>query len=90
MQNLLSRVRSGASTGQAIGAINAPAGVRFLGEEGQRCVMREFALAAGPCYIGCMLHPFHWGESARQCKEACGETLPPPDEVIGQCMPSED
>ena len=66
---------------------SAPEGVRFLGEAGKDCAMRKLAVAAAPCYTGCILNPLKWGEAARACKEACNAQLPPSDELIKACMP---
>ena len=71
----------------AIGTISAPPGVRFLGADGMDCVRGEFARSAGPCYVGCILHPLRWGESASRCREDCNAKLPTPDEAIALCMP---
>ncbi len=68
-------------------SFSAPEGVKFLGREGQDCALRKIAIAAGPCYIGCVLDPFEWGEATRACKEACGEEVPPADELITACQP---
>lgn len=66
---------------------SAPEGVRFLGAEGKDCAMRKLAVAAAPCYLGCILNPFEWNEATRACKEACNAELPPNDELIRACMP---
>ncbi|MEZ5501513.1 MAG: ThuA domain-containing protein [Halioglobus sp.] len=68
---------------------SAPEGVRFLGKKGQDCAFRHLALAAAPCYLGCILNPFHWGEETRACKQACEADLPKPDDLIRACMPGE-
>ncbi len=64
---------------------SAPDGVKFLGKKGKDCAMRELALAAGPCYAGCILNPFHWGEATQACKEDCQADLPPSDTLIKTC-----
>jgi hypothetical protein len=66
---------------------SAPEGTRFLGQDGMDCAMRKLAVAAAPCYLGCVLSPFEWGEASRACKEACNADLPPSEELIGMCMP---
>ncbi|MFT4614394.1 MAG: type 1 glutamine amidotransferase [Bacteroidia bacterium] len=75
---------------KSIDSIDAPDGVKFLGEEGQTCVMRQFAKAVGPCYLGCILHPLKWGEEAVACKKSCEGKLPSSDGVIARCTPAED
>ena len=50
---------------------SAPKGVKFLGEEGHKCAYRKLAMAAAPCYVGCILHPLKWGEEAEACKVSC-------------------
>lgn len=64
---------------------SAPEGVKFLGEEGYECAQRELMFAGGPCYLGCILNPFEWGEQTAACKATCIEALPSPDELIGSC-----
>jgi|GEM_PF-753873 len=64
---------------------SAPEGVKFLGREGHDCAMRKIAIAAAPCYIGCILNPLHWGEATRACKKGCEADLPSPDELIKAC-----
>ena len=66
---------------------SAPQGVRFLGEEGQDCAFRRMAMAAAPCYLGCILNPFEWEEETRACKKSCEKDLPRPDELIKFCAP---
>lgn len=68
-------------------AFSAPEGVRFLGQEGMDCAMRKLAVAVGPCYAGCILNPFKWGEAARACKQACESDLPSSDDLIAACTP---
>ncbi|MCB1690669.1 MAG: ThuA domain-containing protein [Halioglobus sp.] len=68
-------------------SFSAPEGVKFLGREGQDCAYRKLLIAAGPCYLGCILDPFEWGEETRACKQACGEDVPPSDELIKACSP---
>lgn len=70
---------------KAIGKVDAPQGVSFLGEDGKSCVMREFAKAIGPCYLGCILSPFKWGEEVTACKKVCEAKLPSSDAVIAHC-----
>lgn len=69
-------------------SFSAPEGVKFLGREGQDCAMRKIAIAAGPCYLGCILNPLEWGEATRACKSACEADLPPSNELIEACSPS--
>lgn len=73
---------------KAIVKVQAPQGVSFLGEDGKSCVMREFAKAIGPCYLGCILSPFKWGEEVVACKKVCEGKLPSSDSVIAHCTPS--
>ena len=40
---------------------SAPPGVKFLGKEGKDCAFRKLAIAAGPCYVGCILNPLRVG-----------------------------
>lgn len=70
------------------GNFSAPEGVKFLGREGQDCAFRKLALAAAPCYLGCILDPFEWGEATRACKKSCETDLPQPDKLIKACTPS--
>lgn len=67
--------------------LSAPAGVRFLGEQGRDCAYRELALAGGPCYLACILNPLQWGAETRACKRACESKLPSPDTLIQRCTP---
>ncbi len=69
------------------GTFSAPAGVKFLGKEGKDCAFRKLAIAAGPCYVGCILNPFAWGEATRACKKACETDLPTSDALIEACTP---
>jgi hypothetical protein len=64
---------------------SAPEGVRFLGQDGMDCAMRKLAIAAGPCYIGCILNPVKWGEAARACKRECESELPSSEALIAAC-----
>ncbi|CAA0111622.1 Uncharacterised protein [Halioglobus japonicus] len=66
---------------------SAPEGVKFLGRDGKDCAYRKLILAAAPCYLGCILDPFEWGEETRACKESCDAHLPPSDELIKACSP---
>ncbi len=66
---------------------SAPEGVRFLGKEGKDCAFRKLAIAAAPCYVGCILNPFEWGEATRACKKACETDLPTSDALIQACTP---
>jgi hypothetical protein len=59
----------------------------FLGEEGMDCAFRQLAIAAGPCYLGCILNPLEWGEETQTCKRSCERKLPSSDEIIGHCAP---
>jgi trehalose utilization protein len=68
---------------------SAPEGVKFLGKGGQDCAMRKLVIAAAPCYIGCILNPFEWGDETRACKKSCETDLPKPDDLIKACMPRE-
>lgn len=70
------------------GNFSAPEGVKFLGREGQDCAYRKMAIAVAPCYLGCILNPFEWGEDTRDCKASCNVNLPGPDELIKACMPT--
>ena len=73
--------------GDAIGLITHPQGIVFLGDEGKDCVNGEFASAVGPCYVGCSLNPFKWGDAVDQCRQDCQVKLPSPDEAMMACMP---
>jgi uncharacterized protein len=64
---------------------SAPPGVKFLGKEGKDCAFRQLAIAAGPCYVGCILNPFDWGEATRACKRTCEADLPTTDALIKTC-----
>jgi uncharacterized protein len=66
---------------------SAPEGVKFLGKEGKDCAYRRLVIAAAPCYVGCILNPFEWGEETRACKQACDADLPSSDELIEACTP---
>lgn len=66
---------------------SAPKSVRFLGQDGMDCAMRKLAVAAAPCYIGCIVNPVKWGEAARACKRECESDLPSSDELIAACTP---
>jgi uncharacterized protein len=66
---------------------SAPTGVKFLGEAGKDCAFRKLAIAAGPCYIGCIVNPFEWGAVTRACKQACEGDLPNSDALIEACTP---
>lgn len=68
---------------------SAPKGVKFLGKKGQDCAFRQMAMAAAPCYLGCIFNPLEWGEDTRECKRACEADLPTPDELIATCTPEE-
>ncbi len=68
-------------------SFSAPRGVKFLGEEGHDCAYRKLALAAAPCYLGCILNPFEWGEATAACKKSCEAGLPTPDDLITMCSP---
>ena len=70
-----------------INTVSAPEGVVFLGEEGMDCAFRQLAIAAGPCYLGCILNPLEWGEATQTCKRSCERKLPSSDEIIGHCAP---
>ncbi len=69
-------------------SFSAPEGVKFLGREGQDCALRKIAVAVAPCYLGCVLNPFEWGEATRACKKACEVHLPPSDDLIKACTPT--
>tara|TARA_R110002072_G_scaffold4508_7_gene31443 strand:+ start:11013 stop:12137 length:1125 start_codon:yes stop_codon:yes gene_type:complete len=69
-------------------SFSAPEGVKFLGREGQDCALRKIAVAVAPCYLGCVLNPFEWGEATRACKKACEVHLPPSDDLIKACAPT--
>lgn len=69
-------------------SFSAPEGVKFLGREGQDCALRKIAVAVAPCYLGCVLNPFEWGEATRACKKACETHLPPSDDLIKACAPT--
>lgn len=77
------------SPGKVINSFSAPPGVGYLGENGIDCVYRQFAIALGPCYVGCILNPFVWGEQADTCRRGCEQKLPSTDEAIRQCMPDD-
>jgi hypothetical protein len=72
------------------GSFSAPDGVKFLGEEGHDCAYRKLAVAAAPCYLGCILNPLEWGEVTHACKKACEAGLPTPDELIALCSDSSE
>lgn len=69
-------------------AFSAPEGVKFLGREGKECAYRKMVIAGAPCYLGCVLNPFEWGEETRACKESCNTDLPSPDALIKECSPA--
>ncbi len=66
---------------------SAPEGVKFLGTEGKDCAFRKLAIAAAPCYLGCILNPFEWGPDTQACKKACEIDLPSSDALIEACTP---
>jgi len=66
---------------------SAPEGVKFLGKKGMDCAYRKLAIAAAPCYLGCILNPFEWGEDTQVCKRACELDLPSSDALIEACTP---
>ena len=66
---------------------SAPQGVNFLGKTGMDCGFRQFAIAAGPCYLACILNPLQWGEATQACKRACESKLPSADTIISICAP---
>ena len=66
---------------------SAPQKTTFLGEEGQECAFRRLAVAAAPCFLGCIFNPVEWGDDTRACKKACETGLPTPDELIADCTP---
>lgn len=70
-----------------IDTVSAPKGVVFLGETGKDCAFRQLAIAAGPCYLGCILNPLEWGEATQTCKRSCERKLPASDEIISLCAP---
>ena len=70
-----------------INTISAPEGVVFLGQKGMDCAFRQLAIAAGPCYLGCILNPLEWGEATQTCKRSCERKLPSSDEIISLCAP---
>lgn len=70
------------------GNFSAPKGVKFLGRDGHDCAMRKIAIAAAPCYLGCIVNPLEWGEATRACKKACEADLPSSDELIKACAPN--
>lgn len=76
-----------AAAGPAIASFSAPPGVAYLGDGGLQCVYRQFAIAAGPCYVGCTLNPFVWGEQADTCRRGCEHKLPSTEEATQSCMP---
>jgi trehalose utilization protein len=65
---------------------SAPKGVKFLGKDGQDCAFRKMAIAAGPCYLGCIINPLEWDEATRACKKACEAELPKPDDLVNACL----
>ena len=71
----------------AIDQFSAADGIRYLGAEGKDCVMKEFAWAVGPCYLGCYLNPLVWGDEAEACRVECQKDLPSPEEATRACMP---
>ncbi|MDG2048457.1 MAG: ThuA domain-containing protein [Halioglobus sp.] len=70
-----------------IDTVSAPEGVVFLGETGKDCAYRQLAIAAGPCYLGCILNPLEWGEATQICKRSCERKLPSSDDIISTCSP---
>ena len=66
-------------------SFSAPKGVKFLGEQGKDCAFRKLAVAAAPCYLGCICDPFEWGEATRACKKGCEADLPKSDDLIKAC-----
>jgi len=66
---------------------SAPKGVKFLGKKGMDCVNRRIAIAAGPCYVGCVLNPFEWGEETAKCKRACELDIPSSESLAETCTP---
>lgn len=68
-----------------VGQISASEGATFLGKEGKRCALTKMAMAAIPCYLGCALNPFEWGDEAAACKTNCQVNLPGTDELITAC-----
>jgi hypothetical protein len=68
-------------------SFSAPQGIKFLGADGQDCAFRTIALAAAPCYAGCIFNPFEWGEETVACKKTCEADLPASDSIIEECMP---
>ncbi len=64
---------------------SAPEGVKFLGKEGMDCANRKIAIAAGPCYVGCVLSPFEWGEETVVCKRACELDIPSSESLAESC-----
>ncbi|NQX88871.1 MAG: ThuA domain-containing protein [Halioglobus sp.] len=79
----------GSSDGMdVIERLSAPQGITFLGEEGHDCAFRELAVAAAPCYIGCIFNPFQWNAETRACKKSCEADLPKTDELIRRCTES--
>lgn len=71
----------------SIDTVSAPEGVVFLGETGKDCAFRQLAIAAGPCYLGCILNPLEWGEATQTCKRSCERRLPSSNEIISLCSP---
>lgn len=74
-------------TGNTIITVSAPEDTVFLGELGKDCAYRQLAVAAGPCYLGCILNPLQWGEATQTCKRSCERKLPSSDEIISICSP---
>ncbi len=74
-------------TDGVIDQLSAPEGVTFLGAEGQRCAFRRMALAVGPCYVGCTLHPLKWNAAADACRRDCETALPATADLVTACMP---
>ena len=73
----------------SIETFSAAEGVKFLGEAGQDCAFREIVFAVGPCYLGCMLNPFEWGEATAACKLSCESELPTSNQIISACQPDD-
>ena len=73
-------------TDDVVRDFSAPSGVRFLDDAGRRCVFRKLAVSAGPCFIGCWMHPLKWGEAADACRQECELELPSHAEAIAQCQ----
>lgn len=64
---------------------SAPDGVRFMTDGERSCHYRTAVKLIGPCYVGCIVNPFHWGEDTARCKESCLAQLPENQVIESAC-----